>query len=100
MPNKKITQLSFNTNPTLEDVLPLVNNGETKQITASRFADLISPYIQTVSVLPQLGFIITPDSINQDVELPVESTVRYFGPLTIGNGYVLTVPETTTLIIL
>ena len=100
MANKKITQLNYNTNPTLEDVLPLVNNGETKQITASGFADLISPYIQNVSVLPQLGFIITPDSINQDVELPVESTVRYFGPLTIGIGYTLTVPETTTLIIL
>jgi hypothetical protein len=100
MANKKISALNVNTNPTMADVFPVVNNGVTKKISFSGLTEFIAPYIETSSVLPLLGFIITPDSINQDVNLPEESTVRYFGPLTMGVGYSLNVPLTTTLIIL
>ena len=33
MPNKKISALNTNTSPTLNDVFPIVNNGETKKLT-------------------------------------------------------------------
>lgn len=100
MANKKITQLNYNTTPTMDDLFPAVNAGETKKLSFSGLTELIAPYIETSSVLPEIGFIITPDSINQDVNLPEESTVRYFGPLTMGVGYTLNVPLTTSLIIL
>lgn len=100
MANKKISALNVNTNPTMGDVFPVVNNGETKKISFSGLTELIAPYIETSSVLPVLGFIITPDSINQDIDLPEESTVRYFGPITMGLTYTLNVPTTTQLIIL
>jgi hypothetical protein len=100
MANKKISALNFNTNPTIGDVFPVVNSGETKQMSFSGLTDLIAPYIEEYSVLPVLGFIVSPNSINQDVNLTEESTVRYFGPLTMGVGYTLNVPLTTTLIIL
>jgi hypothetical protein len=100
MANKKISALNVNTNPTMDDVFPVVNNGETKKLSLSGLTDFIAPYIEEFSVLPVIGFIVSPNSINQDVNLPEESTVRYFGPLTMGSGYNLNVPLTTTLIIL
>jgi hypothetical protein len=41
MPNKKITQLNYNTSPTLEDIIPIVNSGQTKQISVRDFSGLI-----------------------------------------------------------
>lgn len=100
MANKKITQLNVNLSPTLNDVFPTVNNNETKQLSLSGLTDLIAPYIETSSKLPEYGFIVTPDSIDTDINLPEFSTIRYFGPLTMGNGFTLDVPTTSTLIIL
>ena len=94
MPNKKISQLNYNTNPTLDDIMPIVNSGETKQISVRDLADVINPYD-----IADLGFIIRPNSIDRDVLLPEKSDVLYFGPLNMGSG-VLTVPTTTTLTII
>lgn len=100
MPNKKITELNYNTNPTLQDVFPVVNSGETKQLSLSGLTELISPYIDANSDFSQLGFIVTPNTIEQDVNLPEDSTIRYFGPLTMGSGNTINVPTSSTLIIL
>ena len=94
MPNKKISQLNYNTAPTLGDVIPIVNSGETKQISVSDLGSLINSYD-----LADLGFIIRPRPINQDVLLPENTDVLYFGPLNMGSG-ILTVPITTTLTII
>jgi hypothetical protein len=93
MPNKKISQLNYNTSPTLGDVIPIVNSGETKQISVSDLGDLINSFD-----LADLGFIIRPNPINKNVLLPENSDVLYFGPLYMGSG-TLTVPITTTLTI-
>lgn len=45
------------------------------------------------------GFTIA-GAINTDIALPENSTVNYTGPLTMGAGYILTVPVGTTLNIL
>lgn len=50
-----------------------------------------------------LGFIITPKPsavINQNVILPENVDVTYPSPLTIGSGYTVTVPISTTLTII
>ena len=94
MPNKKISQLNYNTTPTLGDVIPIVNSGETKQISVSDLGSLMNSYN-----LADLGFIIRPRPINQDILLPENTDVIYFGPLNMGSG-TLTVPITTTLTII
>jgi len=94
MPNKKISQLNYNTNPTPEDLIPIVNSGETKQISVNDLGGLINSYD-----LADLGFIIRPKPINKDVLLLENTDVLYFGPLNMGSG-VLTVPTTTTLTII
>lgn len=52
--------------------------------------------------LSELGFTIVsqPSIINQDITLPDNSVLTYQGPLTIGEGFTLTVPSGTTLTIL
>ena len=127
MANKKISALNVNTNPTLGDVFPVVNNGETKKLSLGDYGDFIKPYItftggtvegatdfkngltaDTISAttynnLPvtpaDLGFIVRPRPINRDVLLPEDSDVLYFGPLIMGTG-TLTIPLTSTLTIL
>lgn len=94
MPNKKISQLNVNTNPTPSDAFAIVNSGETKQISLSA----VTEYVNSQS-LANLGFIIRPRPINQNVILPENSDVLYFGPLEIGTGYTITVPISTTLTI-
>ena len=94
MPNKKISQLNVNTNPTFTDALPIVNSGETKQISLSGLTSYVNSYS-----LSNLGFIIRPRPIEQNVLLPENSDVLYFGPLTIGVGYTISIPITTTLTI-
>jgi hypothetical protein len=49
MPNKKITQLTINNNPTLLDVFPVVNDGITKQLSLTGLTAFIAPYIDTVN---------------------------------------------------
>jgi hypothetical protein len=94
MPNKKISQLNVNTNPTFTDALPIVNGGETKQISLSGLTNYVNSYS-----LSNLGFVIRPRPIQQNVLLPDNSDILYFGPLQIGIGYTITVPITTTLTI-
>ena len=94
MPNKKISQLNVNTNPTFSDALAIVNAGETKQISLSATTNYINSYS-----LSNLGFIIRPRPIELNVLLPENSDVLYFGPIQIGIGYNLTIPITTTLTI-
>lgn len=45
------------------------------------------------------GFTVT-GPIMSNITLPENSTVNYTGPLSMGAGYILTVPATTTLNIL
>ena len=94
MPNKKISQLNVNTTPSFIDVLPIVSSGETKQISLSGITDFVNSYS-----LSNLGFIIKPKPIKQDVILPEDSDVLYFGPLNMGDNN-LTIPLTTTLTII
>jgi hypothetical protein len=94
MPNKKISQLNVNTNPIFTDVLPIVNGGETKKIALSGLTNYVNSYS-----LSNLGFVIRPRPIQQNVLLPDNSDILYFGPLQIGIGYTITVPITTTLTI-
>ena len=49
MSNKKITAFLYNDNPTLSDVFPIVNSGETKQMTLSGLTNFITPYIDTTN---------------------------------------------------
>jgi len=49
MSNKKITAFEYNNNPSLSDVFPIVNSGETKQMTLSGLTDFITPYIDTTN---------------------------------------------------
>lgn len=88
MPNKKISELNVNTKPTSLDVLPIVNAGETKQITLNNLSNAMN-----------LGFIVRPRPIEIDVVLPENSDILYFGPIHMGVGYVLSVPLSTTLTI-
>jgi hypothetical protein len=57
----------------------------------------------TSQSVSDLGFVVTPKVsavINQNVILPENSNVTYPSPLTIGDGYTITVPSTTTLTII
>lgn len=45
------------------------------------------------------GFVIA-GAINTDIVLPDNSTINYTGPLSMGAGYTLTIPASTTLNIL
>ena len=88
MANKKITELNINTNPQYSDLIPIVNQNETKKISLNNLANAIN-----------LGFIVRPRPITQDVVLPENSDVLYFGPLQININNSLTIPITTTLTI-
>jgi len=44
MENKRISQFNPNQNPTNNDLLPIVNNGETKKITLSGLTDYLQPF--------------------------------------------------------
>ena len=45
MPNKKITAFNNNNNPTLSDVFPIVNSGETKQMSLSGLTNFVKPML-------------------------------------------------------
>ena len=44
MSNRKITQLNTNTNPTLSDVFPIVNNNITKKLSLDGLVTFLTPY--------------------------------------------------------
>ena len=93
MANKKISQLPYNSNPTLADVMPIVNSGETKQISVNDLAGIMN-----IDGVSNLGFIVRPKAIDKDVLLPENSEVLYFDVLNMGTG-TLTIPVSTTLTI-
>ena len=94
MANKKISELPILTTPVSNDPLAIVNNGTTKQISIGNLSIFVNANSNA-----NLGFIIRPRPIEQNVLLPENSDVLYFGPLTMGIGYTLTIPTTTTLTI-
>jgi hypothetical protein len=73
-------------------VLPIVNSGETKQISVNDLSAIMS------NSIADLGFIVRPKAIDKDVLLPENSDVLYFDALNMGTG-TLTIPNTTTLTI-
>jgi hypothetical protein len=95
--NKRINQFNTDTNLTGNELILIMDNGITKNMELTNVKDFV---LSGESTLSNLGFIITPEIINQDVELPDNSTVYYNGPLEIASGYTLTVPTGTTLVIL
>lgn len=46
MSNRKITQLVPNTNPTINDVFPIVNNNITKKLSLDGLVTFLTPYLQ------------------------------------------------------
>lgn len=95
--NKRINQFNTDTNLTGSELVLMMDNGITKNMELTNVKDFV---LSGESTLSNLGFTITPDVINQDVELPDNSTVYYNGVLEIGSGYTLTVPSGTTLVVL
>ena len=49
MSNKKTTQLPINSNPTLLDVFPIVNNGVSKQLSLSGLTAFIAPFVDSTN---------------------------------------------------
>ena len=50
MSNRKITQLVPNTNPTVNDVFPIVNNGVTKKLSLAGLAEFLDTYDNDIFV--------------------------------------------------
>jgi hypothetical protein len=62
MPNQKISELTTATNPSVNDVLPIVNEGSTKKITAaSLLTNTLSASIVSLSGMRTRQIQITPD---------------------------------------
>jgi hypothetical protein len=92
--NKRINQFNTDTNLTGNELILTMDNGVTKNMVLTNVKDYI---LDGFTTLPELGFITTPIEINQDITLPEDSIVYYFGDLIIGSGYTLTIPSGTTL---
>jgi len=97
MLNKKINQFGTDIILTGNELILIMDNGVTKNMELTNVKDFV---LSGESTLSNLGFTITPDVINQDVDLPDNSIVYYRGNLEIGSGYTLTIPTGTTLVIL
>lgn len=95
--NKRINQFNTDIILTGNELILIMDNGVTKNMELTNVKDFV---LSGESTLSNLGFIITPEVINQDVELPDNSTVYYYGTLEIGSGYTLTVPSGTTFVVL
>jgi hypothetical protein len=79
MPNKKITQLTINNNPTLLDVFPVVNDGITKQLSLTGLTAFIAPYIDTVNP------IFTGGTVNGNTIFTNGLTANIFSATTYEN---------------
>jgi hypothetical protein len=77
MPNKKITQLTINTNPTLSDVFPIVNNGITKQLSLTGLTAFIGPYIDTVNPIFTGGTVSGPTRFTNGLTANTISATTY-----------------------
>ena len=92
--NKRINQFITDTNLTGSELVLMMDNGVTKNMVLTSVKDFI---LDGASSLPELGFITAPLVINQDITLPDNSIVYYYGDLTIASGYTMTIPSGTTL---
>ena len=86
MPNKKITQLTINTNPSLSDVFPIVNNGVTKQLSLTGLTAFIGPYIDTVNPTFTGGTVSGATNFTNGLTANTFSATTYLGlPSTSGS---------------
>lgn len=154
MANKKITQLNVNTNPSGSDVFPIVNGGETKQLTLTGLTTYLEPFLasdytftggtvsgsttftngvktNSISATTYLNLPVTQftggtvdgltattisattyqnipyslgdygltiiSGIDQNITLPDNSVIGFRNPLIVKSGYTLTVPDDTIL---
>lgn len=95
--NKRINQFSADEILTGNELILIMSDGITQNMELTNVKDFV---LNGESTLSNLGFTIVPDVINQDIELPDNSTVYYNGNIEIGSGYTLTIPSGTTLVIL
>ena len=95
--NKRINQ--FNTDEILtgNELILIMSDGVTKNMELTTVKDFV---LSGESALSNLGFVINPNVINQDIELPDNSIVYHYGEVEMGSGYTLTIPSGTTLVIL
>jgi hypothetical protein len=77
MPNKKITQLTINNNPTLSDVFPVVNDGITKQLSLTGLTAFIGPYIDTVNPIFTGGTVSGPTNFTNGLTANTISATTY-----------------------
>jgi hypothetical protein len=95
--NKRINQFSADEILTGNELILIMSDGITQNMELTNVKDFV---LSGESTLSNLGFTIVPDVINQNIELPDNSTVYYSGGIEMGSGYTLTVPSGTTLVIL
>jgi hypothetical protein len=95
--NKRINQFSTDVMLTGHELILIMCSGFTKNMELANVKDFV---LSGQTILSNLGFSVTPDVINQDIELPDNSTVYFNGNLEMGSGYTLTIPTGTTLVIL
>ena len=95
--NKRINQ--FNTDSYLRgnELILMMDDGVTKNMVLTDVKDFI---ISGFTGLSDIGFITSPSEITKDITLPDNSTVYYYGDLTIASGYTLTIPSGTTLVVI
>lgn len=94
---KKINQFNLDSNLTGNELILTMDNGITKNMMLDNVKDFI---LNNDNDLTDLGFITSPNTITQDITLPEDSNVYYYGDLSIASGYTLTIPSGTTLTII
>jgi hypothetical protein len=94
---KRINQFNLDSNLTGNELILTMDNGITKNMMLDNVKDFI---LNNDNSLTDLGFITSPNTITQDITLPEDSNVYYYGDLSIASGYTLTIPSGTTLTII
>lgn len=95
MANKEIRQFNPLSAATGNELLLFMLSGVTKNMTLDVAKDYI--FGGYGGNLSYLGFNIIPNEISQDITLPENSTIYYYGDLNIASGYTLTIPSGSTL---
>lgn len=95
MANKEIRQFNSLSAATGSELLLFMLSGVTKNMTLDVAKDYI--FGGYGGNLSYLGFNIIPNEISQDITLPENSTIYYYGDLNIASGYTLNIPTGTTL---
>jgi hypothetical protein len=94
---KRINQFNLDSNLTGNELILTMDDGITKNMMLDNVKDFI---LNNDNDLTDLGFITSPNTITQDITLPEDSNVYYYGDLSIASGYTLTIPSGTTLTII